>query len=104
MERGLGVEALQKMLHDEHGVMVSRRRLLSTWVHRTKGAGVEAVTSEGGLEVYAAALRRGVERGLGVEALEVMLLDEYGVTVCGRHLLRTWLDRTRGAVGGSSDG
>ena len=103
VERGLGAEGLQKMLHDEHGVMVSRRRLLM-WVHRAKGAGVEAVTSEGGLEVYAAALRRGVERRLGVEALEVMLLDEYGVTVCGRHPLSTWLDRNRGAVGGSSHG
>ena len=74
------------------------------WVHRAKGAGVEAVTSKGGLEVYAAALRRGVERGLGVEALEGMLHDEYWVTVCGRNLLSTWLDRNRGAVNGSSDG
>ena len=57
-----------------------------------------AVTDEEGLEVYAAALRAGVERGLGVEALQKMLLEEHGVAVRGERLVCTWVDRFRAAL------
>ena len=63
VERGLGVEALQKMLLHEHGVTVSSKRQLRTWIDRTKGAELEPVTSQEGLEVHAAALRPRFERG-----------------------------------------
>ena len=52
---------------------------------------MEAVTGEEGLEVYAAALRAGVERGRSVEALQKMLLDEHGVAVGGKRLLCGWI-------------
>ena len=52
---------------------------------------MEAVTGEEGLEVYAAAVRACVERGLGVEALQKMLLDEHGVAVGGKRLLCEWI-------------
>ena len=63
---------------------------------------MEAVSSQEGVEVYAAALRAGVERGLGVEALQKMLLDEHGVSVSSRRLLSIWVDRNRAAGGGRS--
>ena len=53
-------------------------RQLRTWIGRTKGAGVKTVRSQEGLAVYADALRAGVQRGLGVEALQRMLLEEHG--------------------------
>ena len=50
------------------------------------------------MEGYAAALRAGVERGLCVEALQKMLLEEHGVAVCGERLVCTWVDRVRAAL------
>ena len=49
------------------------------------------VKSEEGLEAHAVALRAGLDRGLNVEGLRKMLIDEHGVTVSSRWLLSSWM-------------
>ena len=76
-------------MFEEHGVMVSSTRLLSTWMERRNAVGKEVVTSQEGLDAHAVVLEAGCECGLGAEALRKMLLKEHGVTVSSRRLLST---------------
>ena len=95
--RGLGAVALQGMLCREFGVTVSSVHPLRTWLlaELRKDAGTELVKSQEGLEVHAVALRAGLARGLGAEALRTMLLAEHGVTASSRKLLTTWMREER---------
>ena len=94
---GLGACALRSMLRTDFGVTVSSPHLLRTWLlaDRRTAAGAALIKSHEALEAHAAALRAGLGRGLGAEALRKMLLEEHGVTVSSRRLLSTWMIEER---------